>query len=379
MFSKTGVPLSQFSEVEIRLSREPDRGYRVLIHPGLFQQLELGLSELLDRRSEHWVILTDDRVAPLYLETLRSQLQARVGRVDQVVVPAGEPSKSISQCERVWQLLVACRTDRKTMLVALGGGVVGDLAGFIAATFARGLDFVQIPTTLLAQVDSSVGGKVGINLPQAKNIVGSFWQPRRVIIDPDLLGTLPDREYRCGLAEVVKYGVILDPGFFGFLEDSVDRLRAKDSQILTQVIRRCCQLKAEVVESDPYETSGLRAILNYGHTYGHAIESVYGYGTWLHGEAVAMGMTCAARLAVELKRLSPEVFARQTRLLRNLGLPVEIPDDSHDQLLQAMGRDKKVAEGQLNLILPQSLGTVSSVAAPDRSLLLASLQNRFNL
>jgi 3-dehydroquinate synthase len=371
--------LSQFSEVEIRLSREPDRGYRVLIHPGLFQQLESGLSELLDRRSEHWVIITDDRVAPLYLETLRGQIQSRVGRFDQVVVPAGESSKSISQCERVWQLLVACRTDRRTMLVALGGGVVGDLAGFIAATFARGLDFVQIPTTLLAQVDSSVGGKVGINLPQAKNIVGSFWQPRRVIIDPDLLRTLPAREYRCGLAEVVKYGVILDPDFFCFLEDSMDRLRAKDSQVLTQVIHRCCQLKAGVVESDPYETSGLRAILNYGHTYGHAIESVYGYGTWLHGEAVAMGMTCAARLAVELNRLSPEVFDRQTRLLRNLGLPVEIPDNSHDQLLQAMGRDKKVAEGQLNLILPQSLGKVGSVAAPDRSLLLASLQNRFNL
>jgi len=373
--------LSDFSEVHVHLSQGEDRSYRVLIRPGLIQQIRLGLGDLLDGQQGHghWVVITDDTVAPLYLDLLIDQIGPCLRRVDTMVVPAGEGTKSVADCQKIWQKLVESRTDRKSTILALGGGVIGDLAGFAAASFARGLDFVQVPTTLLAQVDSSVGGKVGINLPQAKNIIGAFWQPRRVIIDPDVLKTLSLRDYRCGLAEVVKYGVILDADFFQFLENSILSIQQQDSDVLSQIITRCCQLKAQVVEADQFETSGRRAILNYGHTFGHAIESVYGYGTWLHGEAVSMGMTCAARLAVRMKFLSPHLFQRQTQLLRQLGLPTDLPDHAHQQLIEAMQHDKKVVQGSLNLILPTALGHVSSVPAPDHSMLLASLQNDYSL
>lgn len=339
--------------------------------------MESALSDLLDDGKSHWIVISDDTVAPLYLDRLLEQLQPRLRRIDTIVVPAGEASKSVPQCAAIWEQMVDFQADRKTSVVALGGGVVGDLAGFVAASFSRGLDFVQIPTTLLAQVDSSVGGKVGINLPAAKNIVGAFWQPRRVIIDPDLLITLEDRDYRCGLAEVIKYGMILDADFFELLENSIERLDSRDSQLLAHVIQTCCQLKADVVQSDERETSGRRAILNYGHTFGHAIESVYGYGTWRHGEAVAIGMTCAARLAVMMDLLPVDDFQRQTRLLQAVGLPTDVPVQHHDQLLMAMKRDKKVSQGKLNLILPTRIGQVDLVPAPDDDRLLACLQNDY--
>jgi 3-dehydroquinate synthase len=252
-------------------------------------------------------------------------------------------------------------SDRKTVVIALGGGVVGDLAGFIAATFARGLRFVQIPTTLLAQVDSSVGGKVGINLPGAKNMVGAFWQPRGVLVDVAVLSTLPDREYRAGLAEVVKYGVIQDADFFAYLEANVEPISRRDPGVLTYIVERSCRLKADVVEKDEREETGLRAILNYGHTFCHAFESATNYETLLHGEGVAIGMMCAARLAQRLGRVDAAFVARQGKLLESLGLALAVPDVPADDLIDLMYHDKKVDRGKLRFVLPTRMGHVELV------------------
>jgi 3-dehydroquinate synthase len=253
------------------------------------------------------------------------------------------------------------KADRKSMVIAVGGGVVGDLAGFIAATYARGLTFVQIPTTLLAQVDSSVGGKVGINLPAAKNIVGAFWQPAGVLIDLDCLRTLPQREYVSGLAEVVKYGVSLDQDFFDFLEKNKAGLLARDPQVLEHVVARSCQLKASIVEQDEREQTGRRAVLNYGHTFCHAIETTTGYDRFLHGEAVAIGMVCAAGLAQRLGRFSVEASRRQTALLEALQLPTRASGLDVEQMLAAMQHDKKAEYGQLRFVLPTQLGQADVV------------------
>jgi 3-dehydroquinate synthase len=279
-------------------------------------------------------------------------------RVDLMTVDPGEGAKSIHTAELLWNSLAQMKADRKTLIVAVGGGVIGDLAGFIAATYARGLRFVQVPTTLLAQVDSSVGGKVGVNLPAAKNIVGAFWQPSGVLIDTNVLSTLPPREYVSGLAEVVKYGVILDAEFFEYLEENVAALNGRDAAVLASVVARCCRLKADVVERDEREETGLRAVLNYGHTYAHAFETVTAYGTLLHGEAVAMGMMCAARLAQSLGRVDQSFVARQENLLRILRLPVEAPQVDPQSVLEAMGRDKKTEHGRLRFVLPAHLGRV---------------------
>ena len=286
---------------------------------------------------------------------------------------AGEKSKSVDVANRLWQGALAAGVHRQTVVVAVGGGVVGDLAGFIAATFARGLDFVQIPTTLLSQVDSSVGGKVGINLPGAKNMVGAFWQPKFVLIDTDVLSTLPDREFRAGLAEVVKYGVILDQPFFEFLEKNVEPINAREPSVLAETIARCCQLKADVVEADERETSGRRAMLNYGHTFGHAIEAITDYGEFLHGEAISIGMLCASRLAVSLSMIDDTVTQRQEKLLKRFGLPTEMPDLNHDALINAMQHDKKVEHGKLRFILPDRLGNVELVGDVDSDLVRKSM------
>jgi 3-dehydroquinate synthase len=255
-------------------------------------------------------------------------------------------------------------------VVAVGGGVIGDLAGFVAATFARGLRFCQIPTTLLAQVDSSVGGKTGINLPGAKNMVGAFWQPALVVIDTQTLNTLPAREYVSGLAEVVKYGVALDAPFFAYLEEHIESLLLRDPLVLRTVIARCCELKARVVESDERETSGARAVLNYGHTFAHALEAVTGYGQLLHGEAVSIGMVCAARLAEHIGRIRGPLMERQQQLLSALQLPTVLPAVSAEAMLQAMAHDKKVEHGRLRFVLPDSLGHVETVdnVTPDQVL-----------
>jgi 3-dehydroquinate synthase len=281
--------------------------------------------------------------------------------VDLLVVEAGETSKSVEVADHLWQKLLELGADRKTAIVAVGGGVIGDLAGFAAATFARGLPLIQAPTTLLAQVDSSVGGKVGVNLPGAKNMVGAFWQPRGVLIDTSVLDTLPEREYRSGLAEVVKYGVILDADFFAWLEAHVSQINRRDSAALQQIVARCCRLKADVVEQDERELTGLRAVLNYGHTFCHAFETLTGYGQLLHGEGVAIGMDCAARLAERLGRVDRSFIERQRQLLESLGLSVQAPAVDDKDVLALMARDKKSEHGRLRFVLPTRLGHVELV------------------
>jgi 3-dehydroquinate synthase len=339
-----------------------ERSYNILIG----QQLLASASEWIAScvQVSHAVVITDSNVVP-HAETVIASLEQSRIRVNQAVVPSGEGSKSVLMLDDLWRLLLEFGADRKSVVVAVGGGVIGDLAGFVAASFARGLPFIQIPTTLLADVDSSVGGKVGINLPGAKNMVGAFWQPRGVLIDTHVLHTLPEREYRSGLAEVVKYGVILDATFFEYLENNVEGLRRRDPQVLRQVIARSCRLKADVVEQDERELSGLRAVLNYGHTFCHAIEAVAGYGEWLHGEAVAIGMVCASKLAESLGRIDSDLTARQVRLLTDLGLPVTLPDLPNDELMAAMQRDKKVEHGKLRFVLPTRLGHVELVSGID--------------
>ena len=336
-----------------------ERSYDIAIGRGTLAEAGQFVLDRLSAR--HAVVISDSGARRLHGERVVQALTSSGIRSDLVEVPAGEASKSIAQAERLWNELVSLKADRKSVIVAVGGGVIGDLAGFVAATFARGLPFIQVPTTLLAQVDSSVGGKVGVNLPAAKNIVGAFWQPAGVLVDLDTLSTLPDREYRSGLAEVVKYGVILDPEFFAWLETHAAQLNARDAAALEHVVARSCRLKADVVERDERELTGLRAVLNYGHTFCHAIETVSGYGTYLHGEAVAIGMVCASRLAERLGRIGGDVTQRQLALLAKLRLPTAISGLDHDALLAAMHRDKKTEHGRLRFVLPSRLGAVEVV------------------
>lgn len=281
------------------------------------------------------------------------------------VVESGESSKSLEQASRLFDRLVEIKADRHTCVVAMGGGVVGDLAGFVAATYARGLPMLMVPTTLLAQVDSSVGGKVGVNHPRAKNIIGAFHQPVGVWVDTELLATLPVRELRCGLAEVVKYGVIMDAEFFAFLEDSVGPILALEPGPIRRVIARSCQLKADVVAHDEREETGLRAILNFGHTVGHAIEAVAGYDDrFHHGEAVAVGMVAECRLAERLGWIDPATTARLVALLRAFGLPTDAAGLPADALLEAMTRDKKNQSGRIRFVLPRAIGQVELTDAP---------------
>lgn len=297
-----------------------------------------------------------------------------------VEIPPGEQEKCLARVSALYDVLAEMRADRQTVVVAVGGGVVGDLAGFVAATFNRGLPFVQIPTTLLAMVDSSVGGKVGINHPRGKNLIGAFHQPVGVWIDVGVLDTLPEREYRSGLAEVVKYGVILDADFFAFLEEHIQQLLGRDRKTLEAIIRRSCELKADVVRQDEREETGLRAILNYGHTFAHAFETVAGYGTWLHGEAVAAGMVCASRLAESLGRIDSLTTRRQRELLAALGLPVA-PERtwSADALIEVMRSDKKNVGGKLRFVLPSKLGSCELVAGVSEDQARAVLREAFGV
>ena len=343
-----------------------ERSYDIEIGAGLLLTAGTWISQRIP--ITHAVVITDSNVVHPHAGVVVDSLKRAGVRVDQAVVPAGEATKGTSSADELWRLLLEFGADRKSVVVAVGGGVIGDLAGFVAASFARGLPFIQIPTTLLAHVDSSVGGKVGVNLPGAKNMVGAFWQPRGVIIDTDVLATLPEREYRAGLAEVVKYGVILDAAFFDYLEQNVEAIRQRSPDVLRHIIARCCRLKADVVEKDEREESGLRAVLNYGHTFCHAIEAVTDYGQFLHGEAVAIGMVCASRLAELLGRIDAELTQRQVRLLRELGLPVTVPDLPHEELLAAMQRDKKVEHGRLRFVLPSRMGHVELVGGVDAAL-----------
>jgi 3-dehydroquinate synthase len=323
----------------------------------------------------HAVVITDENVERPHAETLLQSLADAELNVDLLVLPPGESSKSVESAHLLWEKMLELGADRKSFVVACGGGVIGDLAGFVAATLARGLPFVQVPTTLLAQVDSSVGGKVGINLPGAKNMVGAFWQPRGVLIDTAVLDTLPQREYRAGLAEVVKYGVILDADFFEYLEAHVEALNQRQDAVLRHIIMRSCQLKAQVVEQDERETTGLRAVLNYGHTFCHAFESLTGYGTYLHGEAVAIGMQCAARLALRMGRIDSILVERQRALLDSLHLCLDVPALDPEDVLKAMSRDKKTEHGRLRFVLPSRMGHVELVSDVNSLDVRASLEN----
>ena len=292
-----------------------------------------------------------------------AQLLRQAGFLSAIrIVPAGEESKSLSMSGQLYDSLAEMPADRSTLVVAVGGGVVGDLAGFAAATYNRGLPLLMLPTTLLAMVDSSVGGKVGINHARGKNLIGAFHQPTGVWIDTTFLNTLPDREFRSGLAEVVKYGVILDLDFFKYLEVNTSAILARDPQCLEHIIARSCELKAVVVEQDEREETGLRAMLNYGHTFAHGFETVGGYGTWLHGEAVAAGMICASRLAERLGRISADLTERQIRLLTTFGLPIAAKGEwSIDAIMDVMRRDKKAHAGKMRFVLPTRLGHVELV------------------
>lgn len=326
------------------------------------------------RHTTHVVVITDEHVEEPHAAAVVEALARRQIDVDLVVIESGETSKSVETAQDLWDKLLDLGADRKTLVAAVGGGVVGDLAGFVAASFARGLAFLQVPTTLLAMVDSSVGGKVGVNLPGAKNMVGAFWQPRAVVIDTDVLATLPPREYRAGLAEVVKYGVILDADFFAWLEAHVAEINARQPAAVRRLIARSCQLKAGVVAADEREQTGLRATLNYGHTFCHAFETLTGYAQLLHGEAVAMGMLCASRLAERLGRIDASITARQQRLLAAFGLPLDVPEQlDPDLVLRAMSHDKKVEHGRLRFILPSRLGHVELVGGVPEELVRACL------
>jgi 3-dehydroquinate synthase len=351
----------------------PGRGYEIRIGTGLLAEAGGFLNErgALKRA----IVVTDSQVAKFHGQPFAASLSASGVKVDTVVLESGEPTKSVAEAERLWNKFLELGADRKTLVVALGGGVVGDLAGFVAATFARGLRYAQVPTTLLAQVDSSVGGKVGVNLPGAKNMVGAFWQPIAVLVDTHTLKTLADREYRSGLAEVVKYGVILDADFFARLERDAASLVSRQDDVLAEVIARCCRLKADVVEGDEREETGLRAVLNYGHTFAHALEAVGGYGELLHGEAVSIGMMCAARLAQRLGRIDAKLVERQHALLATLGLPVDVPRLNSEQLLSAMLHDKKTELGKLRFVLPDQLGHVELVDGVDVALVREAMSN----
>ncbi len=306
------------------------------------------------------MIVSDSTVDPLYGAACQNRLEARGVVCQRVIVPAGEATKSLQWVEFLYSKAAEAGLDRSSILVALGGGMVGDLVGFVAATYLRGIRFVQMPTTLLAMVDSSVGGKTGINLSQGKNLVGAFYQPMEVEADLDRLQTLPRREYVSGLAEIVKYGVIWDASLFHLLEKHADELLARDPVLLEKVVARCCEIKAEVVAIDEREI-GPRAILNFGHTLGHALEKVDGYGQWLHGEAVAIGMCYAARLSVAVEGFAAEEADRIRNLLLKFGLPVGVSGDrraSWPLLRQAMGADKKTVRNRLRFVLAKKLGSV---------------------
>jgi 3-dehydroquinate synthase len=322
-----------------------ERSYPILIGRGL-----LGAFDLTPRLAgRDCLVVTDENVAPAWLARLAGSLGG--ARYESLVLPAGERHKTLATAERILDALAGMRAGRDATVVALGGGVVGDVAGFAAACWMRGIAYVQVPTTLLAQVDSSVGGKTGVNHREGKNLVGAFHQPRAVLIDTDVLGTLPDRELAAGLAEVIKHGAIADAGFFAWLEEHIEDLVARSPEALAHAIRRSCEIKAAVVAADERE-AGRRALLNYGHTFGHAIENVLGYGEWLHGEAVAAGMVMAA----ELSGLPAAEVSRLRRLIERAGLPVEPPAGCRAQLVEAMRLDKKARAGELRFVLLERIG-----------------------
>jgi 3-dehydroquinate synthase len=310
------------------------------------------------------LIVTNETVAPLYASKLQTTLASLHKRVDVLALPDGEVHKHWGTLNLIFDRLLSTASDRKTVLYALGGGVVGDMTGFAAACFMRGIDYVQVPTTLLAQVDSSVGGKTAINHPMGKNMIGAFYQPRCVLADLSTLETLPEREFAAGLAEVIKYGPIADLTFFEWLEANLQRLISRDDEAIAYAVKRSCELKASVVATDERE-SGLRAILNFGHTFGHAIEAGMGYGSWLHGEGVAVGMVMAADLSERLGLLDSKDASRIQNVIAAAGLPVVGPKIAPSRYLELMRVDKKSERGEIRFVLLDDLGRACVRPAPD--------------
>jgi 3-dehydroquinate synthase len=347
-----------------------ERSYPIWVGDGILEGLGEGLRAADFPRKV--AIVTNPTVHGLYGERVLTALAREDFNVSLITIPDGEEHKNLRTLEKIYDALIARGFDRYCGLVALGGGVVGDITGFAAATFLRGVPFVQVPTTLLAQVDSSVGGKTAINHPLGKNLIGAFYQPRHVHIDVSTLVTLPEREFAAGMAEVIKYGIIRDASFFAWLGEHRDRLRRRERAALVEAVKRSCQIKADIVELDEKESS-LRAILNYGHTFGHAVETLAGYGEVRHGEAVAIGMNVAATVAKELGLCTSEHVAAITALLGSFELPVAPPPFSLDEYLQAMGRDKKVKAGVLRFVLNRGIGDCLMREIPDPESLFAKV------
>jgi 3-dehydroquinate synthase len=358
--------------VEILGARTSGASYDVVVGPGLLAKI----GQLVSQRglAGRAVVISDETVGPLYGSTVVSSLHQHGVEARYLTIPAGETSKSVAEAQRLWNQLAEWRVDRSSWIVALGGGVVGDLAGFVAATYTRGLRWVPIPTTLMSQVDSSIGGKVGINLPAAKNMVGAFWQPSLVLTDPAVLSTLDDATFADGLAEVVKYGMALDRGLFEFVEQHVDQLLRREPEHLMRVITLSAAHKIAIVQEDERDTSGRRAVLNYGHTLAHALESTGAYRQLSHGRAVAVGMTMAARLAAASGRIDGAIVQRQSDLLARLGLPVSCTLGSIDEILRAMELDKKTRNGRLAFVLPVELGRAELVSSIDPALVRRTLE-----
>lgn len=347
-----------------------DRSYPIYIGSDLLGEAELLSQHIKGSRA---LVVTNSTVAPLYLDQVTQSLNKEGIKHDVITLQDGEQFKTLATVESIINMLLTKRHDRKTTLIALGGGVVGDICGFAAAIYQRGVNFIQIPTTLLSQVDSSVGGKTGVNHPLGKNMIGAFYQPQCVIADINTLHTLPAREFSAGLAEVIKYGLIHDAEFFDWLETNIDSLAQCDDTLVAQAVLVSCRIKARVVELDERE-SGIRAILNLGHTFGHAIEAVKGYGNWLHGEAVAAGMMMAIDLSIREGWIDETVRERGLELLKKSGLPVLPPSDmSRTQYLDAMAIDKKVVDGTIKLVLLENLGKAVVTSDYHRENLLQTL------
>lgn len=337
-----------------------ERSYPISIQANLLKQEGVLSAHLTTQKV---VVVTNDVIDSLYYPQLENALEGY--QVSKIVVPDGEQHKNLQTFESVISQLLAMSAGRDTTLIALGGGVIGDLTGFVAASFQRGIPFIQIPTTLLSQVDSSVGGKTAVNHPLGKNMIGAFYQPKAVIIDTTSLTTLPPREFAAGMAEVIKYGIIYDYAFFQWLEQNQQAIKQQEQAAMQHMIARCCEIKAEVVAIDEKE-SGLRAILNLGHTFGHAIEAEQGYGNWLHGEAVSAGIVLASHVATKMNWLEASEFSRIQALLQAFDLPIEAPANMHfDEFVKHMRHDKKVQAGDLVFIIPQGIG--KSVVTKDVS------------
>ena len=329
-----------------------DRSYPIVIGRGVLGDGE-GFAELLG--DSPVVLVSNDTVAPLYMSRVRDAL-GKAREVTEVILPDGEGQKHLESANQIWQKALEDHHERRSVFIALGGGVIGDLTGYSAACFLRGVDFIQLPTTLLAQVDSSVGGKTGVNHPLGKNMIGAFHQPKAVLIDLDSLKTLPDREFAAGVAEIIKYGCIWEPDFYHWLLKNSGALLTRNSEVLAEAIHRSCGIKAAVVAQDERE-GGLRAILNFGHTFAHAIEHVMGYGVWLHGEAVACGMVMAAKISAARGQVSEDMVTGLINFLEAFGLPVEPPPAmSAEIFLRAMAGDKKVLRGKIRYVLLERLG-----------------------